>query len=68
MSWRNCEFCGYHTNALMRACCALGRDADQVEANERRDRAGAVERLRELEEGRRHVVGSTTREPAKVRS
>lgn len=68
MSWRNCEFCGYHTNpARVRGCCALGRDADQIEACERRGRAAAVERLRELEEGRRHVVGSTTREPGRVR-
>lgn len=28
--YRNCEFCGCHTNAAMRACCDQGKQADQV--------------------------------------
>ena len=29
LGYRNCEFCGCHTNAAIRACCDKGRDADR---------------------------------------
>lgn len=29
-AFRNCEFCGCHTNARLRGCCDRGRAADKA--------------------------------------
>lgn len=33
--FRNCEFCGCHTNARQRFCCDMGRDADRERSKAR---------------------------------
>lgn len=39
---RNCEFCGCHTNANVRACCRRGKDADLRRIIEEADAAIAA--------------------------
>jgi hypothetical protein len=46
--FRDCEYCGCHTNARVRACCSAGRDSDLLRSSSMETTRITVDELRRL--------------------